>query len=656
VFRFLEPQRNLAVEAALLEALPTLDAPVQAAAIDLLIRRGHAPSLSRLVRGYAGYTTALQSEVQRRFADLSSGVRDALASGSVDERVRIIELIERTDEWSLAYLLSTALSIRCTRTRDRAAGALQELTRRALNAAPPGASDPDGMRRESTRLRVLGDALTDALRSWDVHHEPRALTAVLRLIRHTEPELRRRLDQRRSSLPRVVGGLLHSSDDPLMARAMLHALAIPSLRKAAAEGIARPHCAAFLRALADHRWIVSDPVVRQGCKFIRELRWLDVATVLGSLEASVTTALFDLVAATAIRSERKMELFRSAIEVDAKRLGRAALWHIVQDSSEAATSTLWMISRGDSDSLRVLAEREWGRRSGGAARHPRQRAVPVEPPGRDRVRVTDESRWAVSIVGEIGAKDMTENVRDQLVRGAGSDSMPLRHVDGDGSARGRGASVALRAKLTNGSSLDRVRALGVLRRLRMTSEFAAEVHRLCVDANPVVRSSAVSALSDVPGATTRRILQRALGDPDARVQANAVEALDDDVGESRLIAAELIPKLKSEHNRVRANAVRALLRLNTAEAGQALLDMLEAGDPAHRLSALWVVEQMKLGSVVDQVARIGRDDPDFRVRRRAAGVVERLTGTARAAEAKADERTTPTRRASRPAGAGVASG
>ena len=60
------------------------------------------------------------------------------------------------------------------------------------------------------------------------------------------------------------------------------------------------------------------------------------------------------------------------------------------------------------------------------------------------------------------------------------------------------------------------------------------------------------------------------------------------------------------------------------EAGDALLDMLEDSSDSHRLSAIWVVERVGLKSLAPRMAMLSRDDPDERIRRRAASVIQSL--------------------------------
>ena len=68
-----------------------------------------------------------------------------------------------------------------------------------------------------------------------------------------------------------------------------------------------------------------------------------------------------------------------------------------------------------------------------------------------------------------------------------------------------------------------------------------------------------------------------------------VEVLDKlDVPERVSVTAA---KLDSPHSRVRANAVKSLLRTELHQAGEVLLDMLDSESRTDRLSALWVVRR-----------------------------------------------------------------
>jgi HEAT repeat protein len=112
---------------------------------------------------------------------------------------------------------------------------------------------------------------------------------------------------------------------------------------------------------------------------------------------------------------------------------------------------------------------------------------------------------------------------------------------------------------------ERSRALLLVRAADWIEPLEREVYRLADDPDPAVRSSAIAALGRLRTPIAQRILRRALQDPDARVQANALEAVDQRVDqrvdqlEMEGYEALLADKLESPSSRVRAGAIRALL-------------------------------------------------------------------------------------------------
>ena len=58
--RVLVRERNVAADAALAEVLPLLEERVRREVWDLLVRRGHEPTLAAIVAKFGSYTPALQ--------------------------------------------------------------------------------------------------------------------------------------------------------------------------------------------------------------------------------------------------------------------------------------------------------------------------------------------------------------------------------------------------------------------------------------------------------------------------------------------------------------------------------------------------------------------------------------------------------------------
>jgi len=130
VYALLAREPNAAVDAALVESLPELEPELQAVAVDLVVTRGHESGLAALVGGFAAYNETLKDLVCAHVEGLYAGARVALEDERLEWRIGAIELIRRSGDCRLAYLLAEGLRSGPSdrRTRERAAAALQAMT------------------------------------------------------------------------------------------------------------------------------------------------------------------------------------------------------------------------------------------------------------------------------------------------------------------------------------------------------------------------------------------------------------------------------------------------------------------------------------------------------------------------------------------------
>lgn len=606
-FALLEDEPNVAVEGALVEALPTLGPGQQAAALDMIARRGHAQGLAAVVTRFGRLDRCAQRLVLERIASFFGGVRHAVGSGSLDERLSGLELIELSGDARLAYLLATAIRAACPRTRERAAAVLHALTARHIEEHVLRGSSPEAGAFGETRANLVA-ALTEAVNGWEVHLQPRALEAALYLPDELGPVLIAKMDESRSHITAAIHGLLEGATDWRLAGFALRALAMAPLRKTAAGVIAAATDDAFVLALGVHARLLADDEVRKGCLWIRELRFLaNGADRLAKMSAGEGVAILWLIGASGLAPPRKAEIFREVLALDVPDLSRTIVHQLGADGGEWATELLTVISSRDRGDIARIAAEQLALRHAPVRHAPAASVAPTEAEApREAERSNPRRPW--------------ERLWERFDDLSGEE----RVVAADAVAvAGADLLVPLRAKLASSLPLDRARALRIARTLRLVPAIEEEVYRLTSDHDAIVRSAAVAVLMDLPGVTSERILRRAVDDVDHRVQANAIEVLDtlDTLGRHTLIHG----KLGSPHGRVRANAIKALLRLELKEAGDALLDMLDHPSRGQRLSALWVVEHLHLESLLHRLERMSRTDEDERVRQRAVRVMTGLT-------------------------------
>ena len=212
----------------------------------------------------------------------------------------------------------------------------------------------------------------------------------------------------------------------------------------------------------------------------------------------------------------------------------------------------------------------------------------------------------------------------------------------------------LRGLLVQAAEVPRLRALGVVRRFGLHARLADALLTLAAGgagATDREIATAVAALGD-SGAPPRaqEALRSCLAHADARVRANAVEALARRARRERVGIAERKPGLPEpeslvefkgdSHHRVRANALRAMLAEGDAhEAAAGLGEMLRDERPGHRLAGVWLASRAltiegraavgrRWTELAAQVLGMARSESDERVRRRAVACAARVRGMA----------------------------
>mgnify|MGYP001614573954 FL=1 len=592
-FDLLAKERSPAADEAILEALPHLSDEQQELAFSLLASRQHLLTLCNVVRAWRDWPPTLQAIVLRQSPAMHSAIRACVASTETDDRLAAISWIESAEDVRSSYVLVEALHTDYPAARHAAGAALKSLTDRALPRASSDHALSDGSRLQAGVL-VLRDAIAQALDAWDVHREQAVLEAFLVLSEHIDGWFEARLDGASTKLTQAMERAMEGATDPAMAGTVLRSLTVPGLRAMAAHSIANAQSSAFIAAVLERCWLLADPKIEAGCRWIRKLRqpdaWLQATTDSGH---TLVDQGLRLIAAMGLAHDERNQMMRWFIESDRVESRRAALWRFVDDDSNVATETLGAAASRRDGPIAVIADRELRRRRRSTFHAASDRRSALEPRPSLEADAFGQFFNAFDELSEEERRALAAQCRDRLPN-----------------------IVQLLHQRLVGAADHRERAVRVALCMDLARDLAEDLYVLARDADPVVRASAVAALGQVPASMTARILRDALHDPHARVQANAVEAIDR-LGLTE-VSASLHDKLQSGDQRVRANAVAALLKRNLPEAAQSLLQMLDHAMPAHRISALWVVERLSLIALQQRIERMSVSDPDERVRRRAA--------------------------------------
>lgn len=609
VFAMLREDPNPAVDAALVEALPSVAPFVQAAALELLIRRGDVPALASIVAAFPSFEGTLAELVAARAGEFAAGIRAAVSAPLPDTRCAAAALIARGRAFELAYLLTGALRLEDRATRSAAADALLQLTTQYFAAEAEDIPAPAAGRYEN-RVAQLAEAVTEAMRLWDLHHEWAVLRAAANLEDRAIAGLTAALNGTKAALPRMLGDAMERHANAWIAPLMLRGLAMPEVRAAAARGLTRCEDLAFLADVLRNAWLVADPAIEKACRRLQPGPWVDRAvSVLAEADAPTASQGVRLLLAMGGTVDQRLSALRKIIDAPGDALRRAAVWALVQDDSETSTELLRVVASRAGYAGAVIATRELRRRAR------RTGAGPEPAAGAD-----DRISSAVQ-----GAFAQFWIAQDEPNATPLADRFPALKEH-----RAEAQSLA-RRRMGSAEPLDRVKALRLIGCLGWTRDLSDVVERAVSDPHALVRGAAVAMLVDLPGPMTERRLRDALRDPDDRVQANAIEAMDRLDIPSRGPLTQM--KLSARSGRVRANAIKSLLRLELRAAAEALVQMLDAADASHRMSALWVVEHFGSRALWERIATMSRFDADPRVRNRAKRILRALGGARVAAPA-----------------------
>ncbi len=568
------------MDAALVEAVVATTGPARIDLLDTLVARRHAPSLARVVGRYGCGSAVLDQLLVDRVRGLESGLRVAVGSESAPMRASAIALIVDANDPAMAYLLAQAIGHADGQTRQAAGDGLHVLTTRFLQSRALHETDASDARFKAS-AKQLASALGQAILRWEHHTHRHCLASAMWMGLDVRDDIARKLDQPRNELRRPIERLLDRTKDTRLASFVLAALSIPSLRAVAVRTIILSRDVSFLDAVVRQTFVWQDDKVRRGCRWIKRIEWLDLVTArLLGRDDEALAGVVDLLSACGAPVTDKLRLYRRLLDEAPPPVRRLALEAAKKDVGGPARSLLNSLAIRSSDELAVVA-----------------RGLLSEPG--DTVPNPLENEPGSDLVGRYFRGELPLVKLDRVAMRSALNCLP------------GGAVVGLRRRLASGDPLVKARALQLARAVGVVSDLSRQVYELVHDADPVVRSIAVSLLAILPGPTSQRLARASLDDGDDRVRASGVEAMDELHLDDRAAISE--PFLSSRCQRLRANAVKSLLTLSVPRAGETLLDMLADPSPAHRISALWVAERLRLRSVAKQVRELATRDVNDRV-------------------------------------------
>lgn len=612
-----------AVDQALLAGLLEVDAPTQIEIVRTLILRGHDAGLQGLPPLFFKLTPAAQTQITAQAARMFGALRACVCSSSPQTRQNTLEIVRRSCNPRLAYLATHAIHDGAQKIRSEAAIALLELTKAHFDAraemleslALTSENSPELLKVVSETIRVHADehkfllvALKDAVEHYESHHRPEVVEAAMLLADELELSLFDQATIKRGKLTHAMIEILGAELDARFVPFIYVALAHPEMRRRIVPRISTCRSREFFIEFIRHAWMARDRNIAKNLLYVRNIEWLEdgfeaVFTVPSDVAIKMPAWLLEL----GLPANQKVALLLNCLIVDNPAANRAAVWALVAIDTPAGTAALESLLDHENEAIRTIARHEVNRRNRATRSIRRRTDVRGRP-----------SEW-LTLLDRANLKEdfddfwqNFEHIHAENAQAAGHHA--LKFISG--------FATQMQLKLLSQNPADRFRAIRLAVAMALCRHFEKEIFAASNDPLPEIRSAAMSALGQIGGETSRRILERAVNDADDSVVAASISSLDQ-MG-ARRREDLIMPKVESDSPDVRGAAVRSLLRLRVPASATALIQMLHDPRPDHRCAALWIVDQLRLATLAPRILSIAQSDPDPRIARVAMHVARRI--------------------------------
>ena len=601
-------------------ALATADPFTASLIAQSLLARGDAEGLLGLVLQFHRLPDDAQTAIVQRGSNLYSPLRKASTHQNEHGPLNVLTIVRRSGGSKLAYLVIDLLRHGSMKMRRQAAECLLDLAR--MFAPEPCPSDVTLVVCPAKDARYLQEAVEQSVQLYRHHEQANVLLALATLMPRPMLNADDSLDDWHHPSVEAVRRLLAAADNPAILRAALPLLLRAPLTKAALSCLQRAdadgsigHALSCWHLLRMGPLCVGlkqlNPVPKQSLVPRQTIAWpanqtrglpdwimalpmdrADQIEALGRLQS----ANDHMTRLTALR--RLMSLARSANFTDGVADDLIPPFCFDPHPAIAAIA------------LRHLICRRW----------PELAKLSLKLVNSDHPRVSQLASENLTPVGFVRFWQAWPRLDPHQRLAAGRALIKL-----DPKFHNQ-----LSQRLDSGDLDHQLRALAIVSDLNQGPLFEAALLVLKNDPNVKIASATIKALATIETKPARQAIEQALDHHDARVRANAIEALEQ-FGTARYVD-RLVTLATHEDNRPRANAIQALLDVRLSEALRALATMLEDDRPKHRVSGLWLVEYAGLLPMARRVAEMSISDPDSSIKKRAHRIVQTLINSMQARE------------------------
>ena len=606
--------RSSAIDQALSHALTHADADEVGDLASAILKRDNANGVESLITQFHRLPAATRNRVVSHADDYAPSIRKAAARKGSSAPANALTIIELGNATRLAYLAAALCRSLEPKVRQQAGRCLVALAKRAVSSAQ--AHEQPHMNAQSTGF--LSETLDKAVKVFSRDDQAAILEAMLWLMPRKIGDAQQALSEPGHNASPAMASLIAQTDCEAASRMLLLLVGFEPLGTAciqalahanASRQLARPLAMGHLLALPAGRGqlnrLTDDEALWPGPEQQKRMpeqarRWLPsyLSAISPSPSAQVprlTPLIKQPDLATRLATLRRLiaiargpnhdngstiEAANDAIAQFTRdpepAIARTAFWHLVHVDYAGLPHILSELINSKHQAIRRVAA---------------QRLAPL---GFERL-------W------EAWPKLTSER---RLTAGRA-----LIKIDQDFHRH-------LGTRLASTHRETRLRALVMIAALNQGFFFEDALLELCTSDDKHIVASAVRALSGCTSKAAHQVLTMAIEHEDTRIRANGLEAMSQSQTAANL--DKLIDLADEDAQRPRANAIKALLELKAKDALPSLTRMLSDHRSAHRISALWLIDELGILQVAKLVAEMSLTDEDRDVKTRAASVIQHL--------------------------------
>ena len=623
ILKSLAASDNVAAERAVEAALQKATGKEADELVDALIARNRRPGWVALIRAYHRLAPASQAKLLTRPRDLFGPLAETMRDAQGLARENVIAIVQRCTDVRLVYLLAQALMDARPEVRAIAGNSLLETVRRHWIAAHAG---PDAPPPEPLEYEQLFQAVDAAVKHYKNHRQNSVLLAALIHERRQDADLWLLFQDPYDDRTRAATVFLRAPAEPALAAAVLLALG-SSLKPAAVAGLASVETPAVAAAIAAESYRLLDPVLREAAQSVAHLKMLPALRKELPWNLANWCAWLRLIESVRLQPGEKLNWLIRFVQ-SAPQIPEACAWKIcaaraIADTGlpDAAFSLATLASDPDERVARCAGRFLLNRRH--ADWRERAAAVLAMSPHASVRRLLSGARAGPAETPGAAARSAATRGFERAWTSYQNLPPVVQHATARTLATDPALDEQLRVKFL-GTVQEIAQALRMISALPSLAPYRQQIIALCGHADPRIAAIAVRLVGRLEDPRLKDLLEAAARHADARVRASAVASMEElNIAHN---SQQVLTMLNSRHNRERANAIKAFGRFDFATARECLQRMLTDPNPLHRMSALWVVDRLRLVETMRHVAAMARRDPNQRVRRRAGEMLETLNG------------------------------